>query len=840
MNTTLGRGKAVHYSGNTPDGFTPTPKCGGNRASERFLATNDEVNCKRCLKIMAAERAQAEAEKVAEAEAHANRDAWDALKYTADGGAENPETCERCLWAADDNADDTAREEKFETHTERWYGVAVSTYSSMHGTHAAELENATGAALNDAGIEDEAEAAVYAEAFRDAFDGGYDYRQAKDIAADALPTHVSSLVVSAAQGDEGAGSVRFIRTNTVGEKRYIAEGASFRYTAERVGKEWALTIRRLETVAGIRIAAHGPAYAETTASTLTLCKALANEFETLGDDYRSADHGHRERLTEASVRAYGEAADTVPTHVSSLVGSASQDNDNEGGATMAATKMKMKDVRGDVRIGAVPGADAIHALRFALDERGRNLPMCRTRTKTPIQLWGPARDQRPELELCAACSKVVPTGEVTVTEERVKIPGLNVTVNQKKITPVDGEKEDMPPKKKNEDVQAKPDTAELVSTVHAKVDAIKTAEDVETVDAFASDAEAIIATLPTAKRTALRTTVSDAKKARTAELNPEPAAEPGTDVATRSPNTRDAEVAEDFNKYEGVKKLVADGVKLFGEGIDLGLKLTNAGEKLAHVMLDMRTRIPNPDADDLPDLMADRKTTKNAAGDVYAKAKAKIADDDVERQAAYDSLYRATQNKASDVLVDWLRSFDGPDRLASIDVARGLFPTVAEQAEADPELKISEAIRALYAEHEITLPRYGRTELARYDRRVKAITAAAKEREALVESEEPGAEAKLQELDAKVEELKGEVPADVLEKKMAPKVEKTDVEKTTDALKAVKTQLATAGKRFSKVKAAKDKRKAKAEMYAIIREAADAFELDLSALVPAEDDEDAA
>jgi hypothetical protein len=51
MNVQLGNGK-VHYAGE-PDGFMPSPKCGGNRASERYVVVSAEVTCKNCQKIMA-------------------------------------------------------------------------------------------------------------------------------------------------------------------------------------------------------------------------------------------------------------------------------------------------------------------------------------------------------------------------------------------------------------------------------------------------------------------------------------------------------------------------------------------------------------------------------------------------------------------------------------------------------------------------------------------------------------------------------------------------------------------------------------------------------------------
>jgi hypothetical protein len=567
-----------------------------------------------------------------------------------------------------------------------------------------------------------------------------------------------------------------------------------------------------------------------------------------------------------------DIAEDVTTHVSSLVESATHDDDNnEGGSTMAAKKLKLKDVRGDIRIGSATGSNGtMHALKAELDADGRNVTYCPTKFKTPVRSFGPAMDQKPELELCAGCSKVVPTGDVIVTEEPVKIPGLNLTVSQKKITPVEGanEGENVMPAAAKKTAAATPEAQDVdaqISRVHEHVDAIKAAESADVAEANAGQAEDLIAKLPTKHRNTLRATVSEAKKAKLTELNPAPAADaPAAATAPAAPAAKKtaskavakkavAEVAEDFNKFDGVTKLVKDGVKFVSEGIDLGLKMTNVGERLAHTMLDMRTRIPNPDANNLPDLTSVRKTTKNSHAAVWDEVRKSIADDDVERLGAFNSLQRATQNKASDVLCDWLESFNGPDREETLTVMRSLFPgavakleanaaAIAEaQADADvdeadypAELKPSDAIRALYEENGVELPKYGRTELARIDRRVKKLEATTKELEALKEADDADA-SKVEELEGALKELTAEIPAEFVPD--GEKEEKTEGQKTVEALAAVKTQLEKAGKRFGKVKSAADKRKAKAELYSIIRAAADAFDLDLSALVTSDDED---
>jgi hypothetical protein len=367
-----------------------------------------------------------------------------------------------------------------------------------------------------------------------------------------------------------------------------------------------------------------------------------------------------------------------------------------------------------------------------------------------------------------------------------------------------------------------------ISDIHATIDQIKAIDPKSegahgAATALKTEAEDKIRTLPTAKRNTLRAAVTAAFKAVTEPKTEEPrkAIEP-TSVQKR------AEVyADDPRSYKGVPKLISEGVEAFTEGLDLGLKLSNVGERLASIILKMRLAIPNPDAGKLPDLTAERKTTKNGAGEIYNAVREKISDDDVDRVAAHNSMVRASQNKASDVLVSWLEGFDAEDdRAAQVERAKETFPGVDKFLKDDAP--VSDAIRALYKSHDVELPRYGRTELARIDRRVKALDAAAKELEAL-KDDDPKAE----ELKGKISDLKAEIPAEFLE----PTKEKTDAEKAAEALDAVKAAVEKAGKRAKNVKTAAQKKKVKAEAYAIIRAFAKELDLDLSALIQTDDAE---
>lgn len=96
-----------------------------------------------------------------------------------------------------------------------------------------------------------------------------------------------------------ATTVRFSKTEA---GRYYAKGAAHTYLVVRVGKGWELVIYTKKTVAGCEVSdreVHAY-YCETK----RLAALVAEEFETLGEDYRPSEHGHRERTTEARLRAH--------------------------------------------------------------------------------------------------------------------------------------------------------------------------------------------------------------------------------------------------------------------------------------------------------------------------------------------------------------------------------------------------------------------------------------------------------------------------------------------------------------------------------------------------------
>ncbi|MFJ8955616.1 hypothetical protein ACIRO1_36550 [Streptomyces sp. NPDC102381] len=416
-----------------------------------------------------------------------------------------------------------------------------------------------------------------------------------------------------------------------------------------------------------------------------------------------------------------------------------------------------------------------------------------------------AARQRDESTVCAR--PILDTTRISVRPHKLITCALCATSLAAKAARTQ-EATDMPTKK--------PDVDTMISDVHGVIDEIKAidpkADDAKAqADSLKKKAETKIRALPTEHRNTLRTDLKAAHKAATTA----PAIEP-TAVATR------AEVqAEDPRNFPGVKELIDQGIVEFREGLDLGLKLSNVGERLASTILEMRLAIPNPDADNLPDLMAGRKTTKNGAAEIYDAVRKTIAEDDVKRLDAHDSLVRAAQNKASDVLVPWLGGFDDEDdRAAQVERAEETFPGVSEYLSDDEP--VSEAIRALYAAHEIALPRYGRTELARINRRVKKLGEATK---ALEAAQDAGDETEAENAAALVEELRAEIPDEFLEE--TP--EKTPIERATDALDGVRSAFDKVATRAQDVKGAQ-KRKVKNDAAKLIQDFAARMGIDLSTL----------
>lgn len=204
--------------------------------------------------------------------------------------------------------------------------------------------------------------------------------------------------------------MRFTRSMANGTTEYRAEGESFRYVAKRVSKDrWALAISKLETVAGIRVAVQGGPFHEAWHDTLTTCKTVAAEFETLTDGYRSAEHGHRERYTEAVLKAYGQAVDqevcATPADAG-MITEAITDTDKGDNATMAENTAQATD---NDRIVEEVSANIERAKSLAEAENVEALEELNTETETLISRL-PARGKTTNGQSWTAAKKELRNG----------------------------------------------------------------------------------------------------------------------------------------------------------------------------------------------------------------------------------------------------------------------------------------------------------------------------------------------------------------------------------------------------------------------------------------------
>ncbi|WP_172385202.1 hypothetical protein [Streptomyces sp. MNP-20] len=325
-------------------------------------------------------------------------------------------------------------------------------------------------------------------------------------------------------------------------------------------------------------------------------------------------------------------------------------------------KLKLGEVRGDVRIGAVPGGSAIHALKPEADGEGRWVPMCPARTKTPIQSWGPAIDQKPALELCAGCSKVVPTGDVEVTEESVKIPGLGKSVTRRVVTPVSGGTEEGTGEEKNMAAKAMNKAAQDAAAAQVRngIERLPSlvledkGESAKELEGSLKDAVDTITGRGAAglKETLRKELEKAVKAARAAKRKADKAAKPATGTAVATRATTDLST---------VKELPALYERGFTTIVEAAKKKLAAGTDVATVLVEIRSCILDKDED--PDLPARQQITRNAAGDLYALVKEQLPERGEDEQAdmvrdTLDGVETDARRAARTITVEYVRRLD--------------------------------------------------------------------------------------------------------------------------------------------------------------------------------------
>ncbi|GGU49130.1 hypothetical protein [Streptomyces violascens] len=412
----------------------------------------------------------------------------------------------------------------------------------------------------------------------------------------------------------------------------------------------------------------------------------------------------------------------------------------EEGAHVAA-KLKLSEVRGDVPVGSATGSNGtVHAIKD-VDEKGRNVAYCPTKMKTPIRRWGLAMEQNPNLELCAACSKVVPTGDVEVTTTNVAIPGLGRTVPAKVVKPVDA---DTTNEKTEKDAMAAKATMtkavqeEVAAQIRASIERLpsliaegKDDSAKELSEEISKEIPKITGTGAAALKAKLRAELTkadaDAKKAKAdAEKADKPAAKKAAAKKAAKP-AKGAEVAtretKDPMKVVGIPELIAQGIELVKE---VAANEFNGAYKIAQKIFAMRTNILDEQED--PDLGGRRQASKDAASLLWDGVLNALPPEGEDENAdvirdSIGQLKKQQRNAMIDVAVLYVRWLDTEEpkdenEAASLAVERAKFKKMTE---AHPDLKPSEAIHKYYDDNNKPLPKKTRAETAKENRDRKAL-----------------------------------------------------------------------------------------------------------------------
>jgi hypothetical protein len=388
--------------------------------------------------------------------------------------------------------------------------------------------------------------------------------------------------------------------------------------------------------------------------------------------YSFATGGTYATLTEAleAARKGGrKLCKTCEKAAEALIAAEAENTEKVGNV---AGKLKLSEVRGDIRIASI-GTGTPHALK--LDDSHE--AFCDVRHKDPLRSWGPAHEQKPEIELCAKCSKLVPTGPVELKTETVKIPGTNLEVSRTVAVPVDGtategESDDMASKGMTKDEQeAKANEVReagerLVSLIHEgsaeAIDALK--------DEIKNGINDINGTGAAGVKAKLRTEMD---KVEEAAWEASKAATQSSEIVTLETKDYREEVAD-------ADEIVTAAAHRIGEALVASMKVSDLAKEIAATKMRIAARIK--DKHGLPDVFLKTAQAKQASRDMYELA-TKDLPETFDSSTALAKLIKSVQNQQSDARTKYVRALDeNPEEAALFTAA----------IEAHPEAKPSDAV----------------------------------------------------------------------------------------------------------------------------------------------------
>jgi hypothetical protein len=554
MNIQLGRGK-VHHS-TTPAEFMPGPACGGNRAVEGYRKVTAAVDCKNCLKILAAE-AEVPAVEAAPEAAPVEVPAVEAEAFER-GRALGMDHAEAADYAAEAAKNAAAVAPAVDDQTD---AMDNGLTTMMHGLW---------------GAEDALQQRI------DARGGTWDLPAVFDLDGKMVPARQH-------WGEFGE-SWRILDENGRGAAWFNPSKAKKPETRRAKNAEKGYYLGEVSV----------PAKAELRGGNLfalNACVIPLDENYSTDTTVTVVDNGMGENMTEATYTtthpATGEAVTFAHKGTDTPLW-ATWNDQGEGftrvGVSRAATEAAaLKAIKRDGRNSVTPvipgnSPEVIAESAIIAPNAGETAP-------APIEKG----NEMPPRKRAAAKAETAPV-EATAPE-----------------APAEAAPE-APENNHADAIQRVKDlTAQVLAIAEAGDDA-----DVDRAKELAEQAETVIGELPTEYRTALRTALGAAKRGEALTEGGAPAKKTAA-VAKKTTAAAATKETQDYKKaIPDAEKVVADIASAFAKGVDAEKENSNSARTIAEKVLAARLFLK--DKDGHPDIHGKSHAAKTIAGDFYTAA----------------------------------------------------------------------------------------------------------------------------------------------------------------------------------------------------------------------------
>jgi hypothetical protein len=595
MNIQLGRGK-VHHS-TTPAEFMPGPACGGNRAVEGYRKVTAAVDCKNCLKILAAE-AEAPAVEAAPEAAPVEVPADVKAEAFERGRALGMDHAEAADYAAEAAKNAAAEAPAVDDQTD---AIDNGLTNMMHGLW---------------GAEDALQQRI------DARGGTWDFPALFDLDGKMVPARQH-------WGEFGE-SWRILDENGRGAEWFNPSKAKKPETRRAKNAEKGFYLGEVSV----------PAKAELRGGNLFALNACAiplDENYSTDTTVTVVDNGMGENMSEATYTT------THPT-TGEAVTFAHKGTDAPRWATWN------DQGEGFTRVGVSRAATEAAALK-AIKRDGRN-------SVTPVI---PGNSPEVIAESAIIAPNAGETAPAPIEKGNEMPPRKRAAAKAEtapvEATAPEAPAEAAPEAPKNDHADAIQRVKDLTAQVLAIAEAGDDA-DVDRAKELAEQAETVIGELPTEYRTALRTALGAAKRGEALTEGGAPAKKTAA-VAKKTTAAAATKETQDYKKaIPDAEKVVADIASAFAKGVDAEKENSNSARTIAEKVLAARLFLK--DKDGHPDIHGKSHAAKTIAGDFYTAAGAGFERTE-DNEDALDRLVKSVNNLRNDVLVKYVRTITPED-----------------------------------------------------------------------------------------------------------------------------------------------------------------------------------